>query len=304
MSIRNALLVFAGSLCLSTGALAQNVIEDQGVGMSLQELEILVKHWPPNMQQAAAGDAGDRIELLSMALANKKIAEQAKKVTPEANPERYWENQFIVRNLQRKLYVNNYMEDLKIPDMTALARERYKTAPEKYALSPEQRKSSHILVRCTPPECDREAREKLAGKVLAELEAGASFETLAEQYSEDPGSKNEGGRFDRWLQLDSQKVDPYYLEGVFGIDTVGGHSGVVASNFGFHIIRLDEVKEKSYRPFEEVEQAIKDELIVEYKRLAAKEFDASYRLTEKAYIDQAAMDKLFSQYKAEDTPAQ
>ena len=73
MRIRNALLVLAGTFCLLTGAVAQNVIEDQGVSMSMQELEVLVKHWPPNMQQAAAGDAGHRIELLSMALANKKM---------------------------------------------------------------------------------------------------------------------------------------------------------------------------------------------------------------------------------------
>ena len=304
MRIRNALLVLAGTFCLLTGAVAQNVIEDQGVGMSMQELEVLVKHWPPNMQQAAAGDAGDRIELLSMALANKKIAKEFQQVTPQEDPERYWENQLIVRNLQRKLFVNNYMEDLQIPDMTALARERYRAAPEKYAMVPEQRKSSHILLRCTPPDCDRTAKLELANQILAELEAGASFEALAEQYSEDPGSKNKGGRFDRWLQKDSQKVDPYYLQGVFGIDAEGGHSGVVPSNFGFHIIRLDEVKEEHIQPFEEVEQKILDDLTLEYKRLAAKEFDARYNLTEKAYIDQAAMDKLFSQYKTEDMPSQ
>ena len=303
MNFRQVILVTASMVSLATGASAQNVIEDEGVGMSMEELEVLVEHWTPNMQQAAANDPGDRIELLNLALANKKLAEAGRKVTPEKNPERYWQSRIIVDNLERKLFVDAYMADLKIPDMSALARERYKSAPEKYALVPEARKSSHILIKCTAPECDREAQEKMAKQVLDELEAGASFEALAAKYSDDPGSKDKGGRFDRWLQLDSENVDPYYLQGVFAIENSGEHSGLVQSHFGFHIIRLDEVKEKSIRPFEEAEQAIKDELVLEYKKLAAKEFDARYRLTEKAYIDNAAMDKLFSKYKTEDAPA-
>jgi hypothetical protein len=304
MNFRTAILLITSTFCIATGALAQTVIEDQGVGMSLEELEVLVNHWTPNMQQAAANDPGDRIELLNMALANKKLAEAGKKLTPEENPDRYWQNRIIVNNLERKLFVDGYMADLQIPDMSALALERYKAAPAKYALSPQARKSSHILIKCTAPDCDREAREKLANQVLAELESGASFEVLAEKYSDDPGSKTKGGRFDRWLQLDSDKVDPHYLQGVFAIENIGDHSGLVTSVFGFHIIRLDELKEESYLPFAEVEQAIIDELTLEYRKLAAKELDARYRLTDKAYIDQAAMDKLFSQYKDVEAPAQ
>ena len=304
MYLRNAALVITATLWLAAGVQAQNVLEDQGVGMSMQELEMLVKHWPPNMQEAAAIDPGDRIELLSMALANKKIAEQARKVGPEENPERYWENQFVVRNLWRRVYVNNYMEDLQVPDMSALAKERYLAAPDKYALVTEARMSSHILVRCDDTDCDRDEKEELAEQILAELKAGASFESLVEKYSDDKGSKEQGGRFDRWLQVNTQKVEPHYLEGVFTIEAPGDYSDVVASRFGFHIIRLDEIREKHHRPFDEVEPAIVEELTVEYRKLSAKDFDARYRLTEKAYIDQAAMDKLFSPYKPKEHAAQ
>ena len=304
MNLRNAALVITATLWLAAGVQAQNVLEDQGVGMSMEELEMLVKHWPPNMQEAAAIDAGDRIELLSMALANKKIAEQARKVTPEKNPERYWENQFVIRNLWRRVYVNNYMEDLQVPDMSALAKERYLAAPDKYALKPEARMSSHILVRCDDTDCDREGKEQLANQILAELREGASFEALVEKYSDDTGSKAQGGLFDRWLQLSTKKVDPHYIQGVFSIEETGAYSEVVPSRFGYHIIRLDEVREKGYKPYDEVKQAIIDELTLEYRKLSAKEFDARYRLTEEAFIDQAAMDKLFSPYKPQEQPAQ
>jgi len=306
MRFNQALYVILAGLCMSAAAVAQTVIEDDGVSMSLQELEILVEHWPPNMQQAAADDAGDRFELLSMMLANKKLAQQFDQQQPGANPNRYWENQFVVRNLKRKLYVEDYLKDLQIPDMSALAQETYLADRDKWAAVPESRKSSHILIKCQGPECDETAvKEKraLAEQVLAELQAGGNFEALAAKYSDDPGSKDKGGAFDRWLHEGMQKVDPHYVEGVFEIDAVGDYSGIVESPFGYHIIRLDAIKEKSYRSFEEAKADIVAALELEYKKLAAEEFDAQYRLSDKAVIDKKAMDRIFSKYKTAATPA-
>ena len=139
--------------------------------------------------------------------------------------------------------------------------------------------------------------------MLAQIEAGASFEDMAGRYSEDPGSKNNGGKFDRWLVRASPKVDPYYLQAVFEIEAVGENSGLMDSNFGIHIIRLDGIREKSHLPFAEVKDVIIAELELEYKKLAAKEFDAKFRLTEKAFIDKAAMEDIFSPYQPAETPA-
>ena len=303
MCFKQSLLAILLGLFIGAQALAQNIIEDEGVGMTAQELEFIVKYWTQQMQESAALDLGDRYELLNMALANKKIALQADKFSPEQDPELYWKNQLMLRNAERKFVVNNYMATLAIPDMSELAAERYRTNPDKYALVAEARMTSHILFRCAPPECKREDKKKLAQEVLDQLEAGASFEVLAEQYSEDPGSKDKGGKFDRWLQRDSQKVDAHYMQGVFAIEGVGQHSGLVDSNFGIHIIRLDEVQPKHYRPYEEVKGAIIADLEHEYKKLAAKDFDARFRLTDKAYIDKAAMEKVFSQYMTGGAPA-
>jgi parvulin-like peptidyl-prolyl isomerase len=271
--------------------------------MSQQELEILVQYWTPDMQAAAANDVGDRFELLSMALANKKLAEESKQLTPEEDAQRYWKNQFILRNIERQFVVDHYMENLQIPDMSALARETYLTSKDKYAVVPESRKSSHILIKCSDAECNIDERRALAEKVLAQLQAGASFEDMVKQYSEDPGSKDKGGVFDVWLQDGMEGVEPHYVQGVFTIGAVGEYSGIVESPFGFHIIRLDALKEKSYKSFDEVRADIIAALELDYKKMAAKEFDAKYRLTDKAYIDKDAMDKIFAPYaKANSKP--
>jgi peptidyl-prolyl cis-trans isomerase C len=297
------LMLYLLACLLNASALAgEYVIEDQGVGMSLQELTELVKYWTPEMQQAAVTDRGDRIELLNMSLANKKIAQEAAKVTREANPELYWANQFRIRNVERQFVVTNFMNAIEVPDLSDLARERYLTEKNKYATIPQERLSSHILVLCKTPECDREAKRPEVEAILAELQSGAVFEDLVIKYSQDPGSKDKGGKFDRWLIKGTHgNVSPQYHQGVFEIDKVGDYSPLVESSFGFHIIRLDEIKEKSYQPYEDVRRAIILDLYKEYRSLAAKEFDARYRLSDEALIDDAVLDELLSQFKADDS---
>jgi peptidyl-prolyl cis-trans isomerase C len=297
MNFGNAIGAIVAALWVAGAAAAQNVIEDDGVGMSMQELEILVQHWTPAMQQAAAGDHGDRFELLSMSLANKKLAEEAKKLTPEEDPQRYWINQFVLRNIERKSVVNHYLDNLQIPDMSELAEEAFLTSKEKYALVPESRKSSHIIFQCPPPDCNAEQQRSAAEAVLAKLQAGEEFGSLARQYSEDPGSKDNGGVLNLWLSRGMQGVDARYVHYVFEIDAVGEHSGVVETPFGFHIIRLEAIQEKSYKTFDEARPEIIAALEMEYETLAAKEFDARYRLNDDAFIDGDAMEQIFSKYK-------
>jgi hypothetical protein len=295
------MLYLLGSMFTASSLAGEYVIEDDGVGMSLQELTQLVKYWTPEMKQAAASDRGDRIELLNMALANKKIAQDADKVTREANPELYWANQFRIRNIERQFVVTNYMRNIEVPDMSALARERYLTEKDKYAAIPEERLSSHILILCAPPECKRRGKKPEIEEIRAELESGAVFEDLVIKYSQDPGSKGKGGKFNRWLKRGTYSdVSPQYHEAVFKIDQVGGYSPVVESTFGFHIIRLDGIREKDYKPYEEVKAAIIAGLTQEYKKLEAKGFDAKYRLTDGALIDDAALDELFSPFRTAD----
>jgi peptidyl-prolyl cis-trans isomerase C len=136
------------SVLFSPGSLAQPVIEDQGVDMSREEVGQVVQRWPAEMQRAAANDLGDRMELLNQALANKKIALEAEKLTPESDPEAYWEYRFMIQQVQGKFVFDRYMDELEVPDMSALAQERYETQKDKYALVKERRLSSHILFAC------------------------------------------------------------------------------------------------------------------------------------------------------------
>jgi len=290
------MLLTAGS---ATSQDLQPVVKDQGVGMSRAELEHIVKFWGPDMQQAAANDAGDRIELLNMALASKKLAAMVPAEPPEndADADAYWRLQLSIRNLQSQFVVNQYLASLEIPDMTPLAQERYQTQMDKYALVSESRQASHILLLCDPGTCDRDARRDEAKKILAELEAGADFAELAAKYSDDRANKDKGGQLDRWLTVDETQIDPHFLGAVFEIDKVGGHSGIVDSRFGLHIIQLDDIKKAHYRPYEEVKDEIIASLRKDYITAAAKQFDAGFRFSDETYIDKDAVEEILAPYK-------
>jgi parvulin-like peptidyl-prolyl isomerase len=181
--------------------------------------------------------------------------------------------------------------------MTALAEERYETQKDKYALVPETRLASHILLLCTPGVCDRDARRIEAEKILAELEAGADFGELAKTYSEDRASKDMGGRFDRWVKLGEAQVDPHFVGAMYEIGNVGDHSGIVDTRFGLHIIQLDGIEEAHYKPYAEVQDQIIATLRKEYIDLAAKEFDAGFRFTDDTYIDTETVEEILAPYK-------
>lgn len=280
---------------LASAIQAQPVIEDEGIGIDREELLQIVAGWRPEMQKAAANDLGDRLELLNMVLANKKMAQQADKLS-ETDPETYWKYVFWLQKQQRKFVFDRYTQQLEVPDMSALAEERYITQKDKYAKMPEQRTSSHILFSC-PPGCDRTIYRPKAEEVLEQLRGGADFEEMVALHSQDPGTKAKKGKLDRWVTLGGKGVVPHYSGALFEIEDVGGYSGVVDTQFGLHIIRLDGVRESHYRPFEEVRDSIVQELEAEYVELASKEFQAQFRVTDDVRIDGPAMEEIFGPYK-------
>ena len=295
MNLRPGLFLLA-SLMLANPGVAEDVIRDGDVGISRAELEYIVRNWSPAMQDAAARDVGDRLELLNLALANKKIAAEADKLTPE-DGDVYWQKELTVRAAKRKLVVDRYLRNAELPDMTDLAREYYLTQKDKYAAVPEQRLSSHILFKCADDSCDRAGVMARAASVLEQLEKGAAFEDLAREHSEDLRSGANGGRYDRWLDPSNKQVAPEYIEAVFGLQAEGDHTGVTPSRFGYHIIRLDEIKPPHYRPFEEAKDDIIAAIRQEYHELNAKAFDARFRISDDAVIDGQAMEEIFAPYK-------
>lgn len=121
---------------------------------------------------------------------------------------------------------------------------------------PEQRKASHILI------ADRAQAEQ----ILKEIKQNpAKFEDLAKQHSKDPGSAAKGG--DLGFFARGAMVKPFE-DSAFGMK--GGEiSGLVQSDFGFHIIKLTAIRQGGARTFDAVRGEIAQDL---KKQKALKKF--------------------------------
>ncbi|HED32860.1 MAG TPA: hypothetical protein ENJ08_01400 [Gammaproteobacteria bacterium] len=115
--------------------------------------------------------------------------------------------------------------------------------------SKEQRKTRHILINL-PADADADAQQKKkaeAEALLARIRAGESFETLAKMESDDPGSAEKGGDLG-WVS--KGMMVPAFETALYQLEK-GGVSGVVKSTFGYHIIRVDDIKAADVDSFED-----------------------------------------------------
>lgn len=108
-------------------------------------------------------------------------------------------------------------------------------------------KASHILVQ----------KEAEAKSIIAQLKKGGKFDVIAKKSSKDPGSGANGGALD-WATADSYVKE--FSTAMVALQKGKMTETPVKSQFGFHIIRLDDVRDPQLPKFEEVKPQIVQQL--------------------------------------------
>ena len=117
---------------------------------------------------------------------------------------------------------------------------------------PEKRHARHVLITGK----DDAAALALAQQVLSQAKGGKDFGELAKQYSQDPGSAQNGGDLG-WAER-STFVKPF-ADALFGM-TAGEFAGPVKTQYGYHIIRLEEIQRGKSKSFEEARPELEAQL--------------------------------------------
>ncbi|HUJ86436.1 MAG TPA: SurA N-terminal domain-containing protein [Burkholderiales bacterium] len=159
----------------------------------------------------------------------------------------------------------------------------------------EQRRASHILIQVAPDanEAAREAARKEAEQILAEVrKSPGSFAELANKTSQDPGSAEKGGDlgwFDRGMM-----VKPF-ADAVFALGKVGDISGVVKSDFGYHIIKLTGIQPGRTRTLDDVRKDLTAEL---QKQKAARAYaETAERFSDLVFEQADSLQAVAQRYK-------
>ena len=125
---------------------------------------------------------------------------------------------------------------------------------------PEERQASHILIAVKPDasEADRAAAKAKADTLAAQArKSPAQFAELAKQNSQDPGSAAQGGDLG-FFARDGSTVKPFE-DAVFAAKQ-GDIVGPVQTDFGWHVIKLNEVRPGKTLSFDEAKAQIEQEL--------------------------------------------
>jgi peptidyl-prolyl cis-trans isomerase C len=240
---KHLLKTLAAALVLSaasTGALAQNIAIVNGKPVPKARLDALAQ------QLAASGRPVTpdlEPQLREEVVAREIFMQEAQKQGLDASADYKSQLELARQAILIRLLFENQRKQNAVSDADVKAEyDKFVTAS-----SAKEYKTRHILVE-TEPE---------AAKIIADLGKGAKFEDIAKKQSKDPGSGANGGDLD-WANPSS--FVPEFSEAMMKLKAGETTAAPVKSQFGYHVIRVDEIREAQLPKIDEVKPQITQQL--------------------------------------------
>ena len=161
----------------------------------------------------------------------------------------------VQEGIYKKVTSDVKIDDKAIKDYYAKNKSQYGT--------PDTRVVRHVLVK----------NRALAKRLYNELKAGGNWNTIAKKYSQDPASKNQGGK----MTATRGQLVPEFEEVAFslGKDQI---SIPIKTQYGWHVIEaLSKTKKGTSTPFNQVKEAIRQQLAQNGKNKEMEKWVADMR---------------------------
>jgi peptidyl-prolyl cis-trans isomerase C len=268
--IRNAhcsalALIFFAQLVLAQTAVQDTVlVEVEGVKLMKSEYDAELLKLAPQIRPGFANSPQRVNDLLNRLVIQKVLAKQAEDRKLADTPENAIRVRMEAERVLAQLRIAEVEEraakefDSRRAQFDARARELYLADRAKYE-TPERVSASHILFDLRRH--SKEEGEQLAREARAKVLAGADFNQLAKEISEDPSAGVNGGRLENFARAD---MDPAFADAAFALKKPGDLSEPVLSKFGWHVIKLENRTPASIKSFEEVRGQIIADLRKKY----------------------------------------
>ena len=224
----------------SVGALAQNIAIVNGKPVPKSRVDALAQ------QLAASGRPVTpdlEPQLKEEIIAREIFMQEAQKQGLETSPEYRAQLELARQAILIRTLFENYRKQNPVTDADVQA--EY----DKFAAANggKEYKARHILV-----ETEAEAQ-----KIIADLKKGAKFEDIAKKQSKDPGSGANGGDLD-WANPSS--FVPEFSEAMIKLKPGETTAAPVKSQFGYHVIRVDEIRSAQLPKVDEVKPQVTQQL--------------------------------------------
>ena len=244
--------------------------EEEGIGVGRRdvsrEIDKLVEERLDNLRKQVLGEgqkkspATDRLldRRLRQSNTPTSLSQQTKLYRSQFPRDQVWE-MLMIRKLEDKVRKGVTLSDEQL-------RSRLKEVTAR-----------HILISTTArPEAQAKRR---AEEILKEAKAGADFAALAKQFSEDRGSKDEGGLLPTFSY---GTMVPEFEKAAFALQP-GQVSDLVKTRFGYHIIKVEKSELKVPPDFEAKKKQYRDQVLLQQRNRAVAEY--SDKLRDKAKIE-------------------
>lgn len=266
-SLLKPIIIATGLLAMSTGyaqdssVLTKPVATINGVGIPQSRMDFVLKQ---NEAQRGEADSPELRKNIKETLINQEIVAQAavKKGLDKTADFRTMMDLSRGQNL-----VNEYLHDYVSTHPVTDAELQQEFDKIKTHMGTKEYKVRHILVKT----------EAEAKKIIAQIKKGAKFAKLAEEKSEDPGSKNNGGELD-WAPA-SNYVKPF-ADAVMSLKKGQMTQEPVQSPFGWHVIQVEDEKPLKLPTFDQVKPQLKQRVQQEHIQKMIADLRAAAKIEE------------------------
>ena len=185
---------------------------------------------------------------------------------------------------RHNMIIDKYIKTAVVPQVKVSQEEEAKFYQENQdkMKHPEQVRASHILLRVAKdtPADQKAAQKAKAEEALAKARSGSDFAALAREYSQDPGSAQQGGDLG---YFGKGKMVPPFDKAAFALK-VGAISDLVETDFGYHIIKVTDHRPEGVSPIADVREKIHEYLSTQKVQDEVQKLTASLRKQAKVEI--------------------
>jgi len=231
-----------------------NVAIVNGIGVPRARLEFVAKSQLAQAQ-SQQGQPGQqplqdspefRDNLREILITREILYQEAVRRKLDKNPDYQTQLDLAKQQIILALLVDDLNKKLT-PNEADVRKEYERVKAERSGDAGKQYKSRHILVK----------EEDAAKQIIADLDAGGDFAAIAKEKSEDTGSKEDGGELD-WSEAQAY-VQPFG-EALKALKKGERTKEPVKTNYGYHIIELEDVRSSPFPEFDQVKPQIQQQL--------------------------------------------